>query len=130
VLEAINRYENNYLNSSEETSAFVERIGSPKVQVLLDTYHMNIEERDNAVAIRTAGPRLRHFHISDNNRRYPRDGQIDFSKILKALQEIEYGGWLSMEYLPAPNELEAARRGADFARWVRETFEPKPAPSA
>jgi sugar phosphate isomerase/epimerase len=122
LLEAVNRYENNYLNTCAETIAFIERVGSPKIQLLLDAYHMNIEECDNAAAIRTAGARLGHFHISENTRRYPGDGQMDFTKILKALREIKYAGWLSMEYLPKPNELEASRKGVEFAQWVRKEF--------
>jgi sugar phosphate isomerase/epimerase len=122
LLEAINRYENNYLNTSAETMAFVEHIGSPKIHLLLDSYHMNIEERDNADAIRVAGARLGHFHISENTRLYPGHGQVDFTKILKALRDIKYAGWLGMEYLPKPNELEASRKGIEFARWVQKEF--------
>jgi sugar phosphate isomerase/epimerase len=122
LLEAINRYENNYLNTSEETIQFVERVAAQKIYILLDSYHMNIEERDNEAAIYSTGKLLRHFHISENTRRHPGDGQIDFGKILSALKEIKYEGWLSMEYLPKPNELEATRKGADFARWARTEF--------
>jgi len=122
VLEAINRYENNYLNTSAETTAFVQRVAAPGIRVLLDTFHMNIEERDNGEAIRTAGARLGHFHIGENTRWHPGQGQIDFTGILKALQAIRYSGWISMEYLPKPDEREAARKGADFARWARREF--------
>jgi sugar phosphate isomerase/epimerase len=122
VLEAINRYENNYLNTAAETAAFVERIGSPKLGVLLDTFHMNIEESNNHAAIRAAGARLKHFHIGENTRWYPGHGQIDFRAILQTLRDIGYVGWISMEYLPQPNEIEAARQGARFAGWARKAF--------
>ena len=114
VFEAINRYENNYFNTAEETAAFVDRIGSPQIRVLLDTFHMNIEERDMSAAIRLLGDRLGHFHLADNNRWYPGQGTIDFRASLLALHEIGYKGYLSCEYLPLPDEKTAAAKGLAY----------------
>ncbi len=116
VFEAINRYENNYLNTAAETAAFVMGLASPKVKVLLDTFHMNIEERCLALAIRETGGALGHIHLSDNTRLYPGSGSTNFSPVLRALQELEYQGWLSFEYLPLPDETAAAQRGLAFIR--------------
>ncbi len=114
LIEAINRYENNYLNTAKETVDFIKGIQSDQVKLLLDLYHMNIEERNNAQAILDSGAYLGHVHISENNRRYPGDGQIDIASALTALETIDYQGWLSFEYLPIPSEEEAARRGLEY----------------
>jgi sugar phosphate isomerase/epimerase len=123
AIEAINRYENNYLNTSAELAAFIDRVGAPKIGMLLDSFHMNIEETDNAEAIRAAGARLMHYHVAENTRWYPGQGQTDFSNILHALQEIHYSGWISMEYLPKPNELKAAQKGAEFVQMVKKLYD-------
>ena len=114
LIEAINRYENNYLNTAKETVDFIKGNQTDQVKLLLDLYHMNIEARINAQAILDSGAYLGHVHISENNRRYPGDGQVDFASALKALEAIDYQGWLSFEYLPIPSEEEAARRGLEY----------------
>lgn len=120
VFEAINRYENNYLNTAGETADFVQELGSPKVKVLLDTFHMGIEEKDPAAAIRAIGKHLGHIHLADNTRSYPGSGVTNFSAILRALRDIDYEGWLSFEYLPLPDEDTAARRGLEYIRHLRD----------
>lgn len=116
VFEAINRYENNYLNTAAETVEFVKTLGSPQVKVLLDTFHMNIEERDLPGAIRATGPYLGHIHLADNTRWYPGSGSLDFSAILRALRDIGYAGWLSFEYLPMPDERTGAAKGVEYIK--------------
>ena len=70
----LNRFENHVLNTAEEGVAFVREVGKPNVKVMLDTFHMNIEEDSFGKAIRTAGPLLGHFHTGENNRRVPGKG--------------------------------------------------------
>ena len=123
VFEAINRYENNYLNTAEETSSFLNQINSKKIKMLLDTFHMNIEETNMERAIFNFGKQLGHVHLADNTRRYPGSGQIDFSKIIKALAEIHYGGWCSMEYFPLPSEAAAARAGLRHVQKIEQNFQ-------
>jgi sugar phosphate isomerase/epimerase len=62
-----------------------------------DFFHMNIEERDPAEAIRAAGRRLRHVHVADSNRRQPGAGHLDFPSLLGALRTIGFDGWLTLE---------------------------------
>jgi len=101
-LEAINRYENNYLNTAEETLEYIKPLNSDKLLVHLDTFHMNIEESDMAKAIKLCGDKLGHIHLADNNRKYVGAGSIDFPKVLKAVESIGYKGYLSLECLPLP----------------------------
>ncbi len=117
VLEPLNRYETDLLNTVEEVIEVVERVGHPGLGVLLDTFHANIEEASFEAAIRRAGPRLFHMHIADSNRWAPGWGHLDFGPILRALREIGYRGWLSAEVLPQPSR-EAAMD--QVARWARQ----------
>ena len=102
-LEAINRYENNYLNTAYEMLEYIEPLDSEKLLVHLDTFHMNIEESDMAKAILLCGDRLGHIHLADNNRKYVGAGSIDFSKVINAAESIGYKGFLSLECLPLPD---------------------------
>ena len=90
VLEVVNRFETNLLNTTAQGLAFLEQTGSDHVRLHLDTFHMNIEEASPAAAIRLAGDKLGYFHIGESNRGYLGDGTIDFDAIFDALVEIDY----------------------------------------
>jgi sugar phosphate isomerase/epimerase len=79
---------------------FVQEVGSEVVKLHLDTFHMNIEDKDPAEAIRKAGDLLINMHISDSNRGPVGHGHTDFKAIIRALKEIGYQGALTMEPLP------------------------------
>ena len=93
----------------------MERIGSPDVSVLLDVFHMNIEEVSIGAAIREAGARLGHFHLADSNRRAAGMGHVDFAEVAAALRDAGYRGWLSAEILPLPDDRAAAEQARRFA---------------
>lgn len=95
--EALNRFETTIGRSFEETLGYIDRIGSPKLKLAGDTFHMNMEEPSMADAIGLAGPRLAHLHLPDSNRLAPGRGHIDFLPILRALKRIGFGGFLSFE---------------------------------
>jgi sugar phosphate isomerase/epimerase len=116
TVEPINRYESNFLNTVDETLAFLADVDRPGVKLLLDTFHMNIEEADMAAAIRRAGPRLSHVHLVDSNRRAPGMGHIDFAPLLAALRAIGYDGYLSGEFLPLPDDETAAAANIAYVR--------------
>ena len=120
LIEAINRYETPLLTTAAETVAVVERLGSPRVAVLLDAFHMNIEEVSLGEAIRATGARLGHFHIVDSNRRAGGMGHVDFAEVAAALHEIDYEGWLSAEILPLPDDRAAAEQARRFAVAMNE----------
>lgn len=112
-LEAINRYENNYLNTAEETLQYIKPFMSKHLYVHLDTFHMNIEERDMVEAIKLCNDKLGYFHLADNNRKYVGAGAIDFKKVINALEEVGYTGYLSLECLPLPDADTAARKSME-----------------
>jgi sugar phosphate isomerase/epimerase len=101
TVEPWNRYENYFINRMEQSLELVNAIDLPSVGCMGDTYHMNIEEVDIGDAIRLAGDKLYHLHIADSNRAAPGRGHIDFEPVKKALQDINYSGYLTMELLPA-----------------------------
>ena len=99
AVEVVNRYESALINTAEEAVAYVDEVGSPNCKILLDTYHMNIEEDSFGDAIRLVGTgRLGHFHVGEANRRPPRaDGRMPWDEITSALKEIHYTGRIVME---------------------------------
>jgi len=90
VLEVVNRFETNLLNTTAQGLQFIKETGSDHVRLHLDTFHMNIEEANPAAAIRLAGDKIGYFHIGESNRGYLGDGVIDFDKIFDALLDIGY----------------------------------------
>lgn len=96
-VEAVNRYETCIINTAQEALEYIARIDSENIGVLLDTYHMNIEENDIGAAIRLAGDKLTSFHTGDNNRRCPGRGHINFDEVFQALADIHYKGRIVSE---------------------------------
>jgi sugar phosphate isomerase/epimerase len=109
VLEAINRYENNFLNTALETLNFIKASKIPNLKILLDTFHMNIEEADICNSIFETREHIGYIHFSDSNRMYPGAGHIDFKAIINTLNDIGYEGYISAECLPLPDGDSAAK---------------------
>ncbi len=116
VIEPINRYETDLINTVDEGLEFIEDLHLPQVGLLLDTFHMNIEEPSIPKSIERVGERLYHFHIADSNRWYPGAGHIDFGAIFQSLERIHYQGHISAEILPLPDPDTAAEKTIDFLR--------------
>jgi sugar phosphate isomerase/epimerase len=110
TLEAINRYETNFLNTAQETAEFIDEIGSPLLGLHLDTFHMNIEEVSIEETLRKYARYLIHIHVADSNRWAPGLGHLDFPGIVKTLREINYQEFLGIECLPKPEPLIAAKQ--------------------
>lgn len=108
-LEVINRYENNYLNTAKETLDYVNKFNNENLFVHLDTFHMNIEESSMEEAILLCASKLGYIHFADNNRHACGEGSIDFKKVLDALKQISYKGYVSVECLPIPDGVTAAK---------------------
>jgi len=90
VLEIVNRFETNLLNTTAQGLKFIQDTGSDHVRLHLDTFHMNIEEANPAAAIRLAGDKLGYFHIGESNRGFLGDGVINFDLMFDALLDIDY----------------------------------------
>ena len=109
-LEVINHYESNIFNTCQETAEFIMSHKLDNCYIHLDTYHMALEERDPCQAIRAAGSLLGYVHVSDNTRHYPGSGTFDFKKILQALDEAGYTGYVTVECIPDPDRNISAQK--------------------
>jgi len=118
AFEPINRFEVNSLNSVREGLDFIGSIGEDNLGMLLDTFHMNIEEPNIEKSIRLAGDRIFHFHYADSNRWYPGAGHLNFTSILKTLYSTGYKGFISGEHMPNPNAEVSAKMGIDYLRTI------------
>jgi D-psicose/D-tagatose/L-ribulose 3-epimerase len=97
AMEVLNRYESHLLNTATRAVEFVTDVGAPNVGILLDAYHMNIEEADPSAAILDAGERLFLFHAADSNRQAVGRGHTDFAALMWALQRVGYAGDVIVE---------------------------------
>lgn len=100
AIEPINRYETYLLNNVDQGLKFVEEVNHDNVKLMLDCFHMNIEEPDPAYAIRKAGKMLIHVHVADSNRQSVGRGHTDFKAIIRSLKEIGFNRYLAIEPLP------------------------------
>ena len=96
-LEIVNRFEQCILNCAAEGIEYLKELDSPNAKLLLDTFHMNIEEDNIGDAIRSAKGMLGHFHIGECNRKTPGTGRMPWSEIFTALSDIDYKGAVVME---------------------------------
>ncbi|NIM06017.1 MAG: TIM barrel protein [Armatimonadetes bacterium] len=118
ALEPINRYETTLINTVAEGLELIERVGADNFGLLLDTFHMNIEEPSIEESMRKAKERIFHFHVADSNRRYPGAGHTDFPAILGLLKESGYSGYVSGEFLPLPDAATAAKKAISYLRAI------------
>lgn len=116
AIEPLNRYEADVILNAEEGLAFVDEVGHPAFGLLLDTYHVNIEESSWTEPFQRvmATGRLWHMHIGDNNCCAPSYGLIDFPAIVATLHEVGYNGYLSAELLSKPNPDIAAAKTLNY----------------
>lgn len=113
-MEALNRFEGYLINTCQEDIQYVEAVDKPNVKVMLDSFHMNIEEDSLPDAIRQAGSLLGHFHVGEANRRPPRaHSRLDWKGIGEALHEIGYSGSVVME----PFVRMGGQVGRDISIW-------------
>ncbi len=96
-LEPLNRFETDFINTCDQGLKMIKAVNSPALKLHLDTFHMNIEEKDQAKAIRKAGRLLGHFHACGSDRGTPGNDHIDWKAIVKALRDINYQGDVVIE---------------------------------
>ena len=96
-VEPLNRFETDFLNTVEQGLKLIQAVNSPAVTLHLDTFHMNIEQKNQAAAIKKAGKLLTHFHACGCDRGTPGNDHIDWPNIIKALKSIGYQGDVVIE---------------------------------
>ena len=122
ALEPLNRYETDVIFNTDEGLAFIQAINHPALGLLLDTFHVNIEESSWTDPFRRAmaSGRLWHVHLGDNNRLPPGQGLIDFNAIVTTLRETGYTSYLSAELIPRPDPDTAAKQTLNFMNMLLE----------
>lgn len=114
AIEPLNRYETDLVHTTREGLELLDRVGAENFGLLLDTFHMNIEEPCIEASIRICGDRLFHFHIADSNRWHPGAGHLDFRSVFAALDAVNYQGFVSGEFMPHPDADTAAARSITY----------------
>jgi D-psicose/D-tagatose/L-ribulose 3-epimerase len=100
-VEPLNRFETSFINLASQVVEVVDRVASPACGIMLDTFHMNIEEKSLGDAIRAAGPRLIHLHACENDRGAPGSGNVTWDQVKQGLQDIGYDGPVVIESFTA-----------------------------
>jgi sugar phosphate isomerase/epimerase len=116
VLEPVNHLQVGFNHTAAEAAALVQKIGSPSLRYMLDTIHLNIEERSILEAIRLHAPRIRHFHLCETNGGPFGSGNLDFSSVLKTLKESGYAHFVSVKIYRKSNWEQAAAEAIAFLR--------------
>jgi sugar phosphate isomerase/epimerase len=116
TIEPINRYETDFVFSAADGMRLVKDLDSDNVGLMLDLFHMNIEDASIEGGLRTAGDRVWHVHIADSSRRYPGSGHLDFESVFATLEDMGYRGYISAELLPLPDADTAAQKTITFLR--------------
>lgn len=119
ALEPLNRYETDLIHTAADGLGLIERVGAENFGLLLDTFHMNIEELSIEESIRAGSERIFHFHVADSNRWYPGAGHLDFKSILDTLFAAGYQGYVSGEFMPNPDADTSAREAITYLRSIQ-----------
>jgi len=111
ALEPLCRYDTHLINTSKQGMQLVEKIGEENVGLLLDTFHLNIEEKSFSNAITLAGDKLFHLHACENDRGAPGSGLVQWEQVAEAVDSIKYKGWIAIEsFVPFENGFSSAMR--------------------
>jgi D-psicose/D-tagatose/L-ribulose 3-epimerase len=112
-VEPLNRFETDMLNTTRQGVALMQLVDHSSVGLVLDTFHMNMEDDDIADAIRAAAGHTAHFQANENHRGYLGTGHIDWTTTVRALADVGYAGTISLEPFRRGDE----RIGIPFAQW-------------
>ena len=118
-VEPLNRFETSFINLASQAVEVVDRVNHPACQIMLDTFHMNIEEKSLGDAIRLAGHRLKHFHACENDRGAPGSGNVTWDQVKQGLADIGYDGPVVIESFTA--KVQSIARAAAIWRLLAPT---------
>jgi D-psicose/D-tagatose/L-ribulose 3-epimerase len=97
AIEPLNRFETFFLNTAEDAARLADEVGHPRVGILYDTFHANIEEKKIAEGLRRVGRHLKLVHTCENDRGTPGSGHVEWESVFAAIREVGYDGWLTIE---------------------------------
>lgn len=114
LIEPLNRYSTPFCCNTADAIFIISKLNNDYFSILLDTYHMNIEEKDFSDSINKSKLFLKHIHFADNNRKMPGLGHINFNSILKTLKKIQYTNYIGLEPMIDRNYKMEITRGLNF----------------
>jgi len=123
LLEAINRYESNIINNASIGKEYIDELNRNNIKLLLDTFHMNIEEKSIIGSLVEYRNYIGYIHFADSNRLAPGMGHTCFSEIISVLQKTGYNGVVTAEILPSPDDDEAIEKMGSFMKYHKEMFD-------
>lgn len=97
AIEPLNRFETYFLNTAADAARLCAEVGSPRVGILVDTFHANIEEKSIGAALRHAGPHLKHLHVCENDRGIPGSGHVAWPEFFATVAALGYDRWMTIE---------------------------------
>lgn len=109
ALESVTIMQTNFINTLAQAADIVDRVNRPNFKLMMDIFHLNLEEKDVVEAIKKYSSYNIHVHLADNNRRYPGHCGLDFEKIIRTFKECGYKGNFCTEIYQIPNQVEAAK---------------------
>lgn len=126
AVEPINRFETYMVNRAEQAERLAREVALDNVKIMVDTFHMNIEEASPSNAIKKFGEKIVHVHLADNTRAPPGKGNTDFESIFNALKTVGYDRYLAMEFMPPsayPYDAIREVKPEEFDRQTKESIE-------
>jgi 5-keto-L-gluconate epimerase len=122
VLEPVNRYEINFINTVEDGVNLIKQVICPNMMLMPDVFHMNIEDVSIGNELARHIKCIAYIHLADSNRLAPGWGHTDFEQIFTHLKNADYKGWLSVEILPEPEPYAAAKQAIDYLKPYFEKY--------
>lgn len=122
ILEPINRYEIDFINTIEEGVQLMRQVNMPNMKLMPDVFHMNIEDTQIGPELLKNIQYIEYIHFADSNRKAPGWGHLNFPEIFDNLLKANYDGWISAEILPKPDPDAAAKQTAEFLLPLIETY--------
>jgi sugar phosphate isomerase/epimerase len=122
ILEPVNRYEINFINSVEDGVKLMNQVDQPNMKLMPDIFHMNIEDVTIGGELAKNIDQVAYIHLADSNRLAPGWGHTDFEDLFKHLKKVNYSGWMSVEILPKPDPFAAAKQAVDFLKPYFEKY--------
>lgn len=122
ILEPVNRYEMDFINSVDEGVALLQKMNIPNMKLMPDVFHMNIEDRSIGGELARHIDFIEYIHFADSNRLAPGQGHTNFKEIFDHLMEVKYDGWISLEILPRPDPDTAAQQSIDYLKPLIEDY--------
>ncbi|HHU13087.1 MAG TPA: sugar phosphate isomerase/epimerase [Clostridiaceae bacterium] len=118
LLEPVNSIASTFINSTQEGLAALRTVGEPYLQLMLDTNHMYLDDKDMLASVDDAKGAVRFVHLVDSNRLYPGNCKLDFPAFLKKMSETGYSGWYSVEVFQRPDQDTAIRKSIEYLRSI------------